>query len=1090
MPANPTGTVTFLFTDIENSTQLARENPGTWEAAKSRHHAILREAIERNNGFVFQIIGDAFCAEFHKAGDALKAAINVQQALQNEPWDEFTIYVRMGIHTGEAELDGSDYRGYMTLSIVQRLMSAGHGGQILVSNTTENLLREQLPEQASLRDMGAQKFAGAPSPVRIFQVVTPDLPTEFPALRTSDNLPNNLPIQLTSFIGREKELADVKRLLQNTRMLTLIGPGGTGKTRLSIGAASEMLDQYPDGVWFVELAPILDPLLVPRTVAIAIGLRDEPQRPVIEMLCDYLARKKILLILDNCEHLVDACARMADQILHAAPNMRILASSREALGIGGEVTYRVPSLGLPNISHLPPVESLTQYESVKLFIDRAAAAVPSFTVTNHNASSLAQICHRLDGIPLAIELAAAKIRVLSLDQIAKRLDDRFRLLISGSRTALERHQTLRAAIDWSYNLLSPAEQALFNRLSIFVDGWTLEAAEAVCSDEEIKNDDILDLLEQLINKSLVIKEETENVSRYHMLETIRQYANEKLVEVEESNALQDKHLKYFLDLAETAEPHLIRPEQLEWLAQLDADYENLRLAFESALNQETAESSLNFCKALGWFWKVRCRWLEGRNRVKRALAKPSQNESKNEKAARVRALVTHADLEWQLGNFEQILSPAQESLELALEISDKRDIAIARFYVGIALRTQDPDQALSLMEQSFAEFQEFNQIFWLALSFPYLSLLRNETMRNVELAREAGERLVLADVLSFCAVSLFTINRIDEAREHVEESEKLYKQIGFHSPSVNSFVFAWIAWLEGDTTKAQSLYMEMLERYSTLGEKVFRSIASSQLGLLMMEAGDLQQGQTYLEQALILSREIEFNEFASLYLAELSNLFYLQRNLEALKQSFRESLSLKNHAFKVLILETILGSLYFQKPEVSARFLGIIDHAKIEYDIWLGAMAKRYCDRAESYARRILGDGAFESAFADGQKMSLDEALDLALKTVEEIDEIILPSDTEAAIVPDRLPSQREAEKQKYGGLTTREREVAAQIAQGKSNQAIAAELFVGLKTVEAHVTRILTKLGFTSRSQIAAWAVAKGLAEAPRDLDSLGREG
>src|SRR5215216_1319610 len=554
MAANPTGTVTFLFTDIENSTALAREYPETWEAARARHHAILGEAIERNNGFVFQIVGDAFCAAFHKAADALKVAIEAQQNLQNEPWSEFTIYVRMGIHTGEAENEGNGYRGYTTLSFVQRLMSAGYGGQILVSGTTENLLREQLSEHINLRNMGSQKFAGVPSSVRVFQVIAPDLPTEFPPLRTIDNLPNNLPTQLTSFVGREKELADVRRLLQNTHLLTLIGPGGTGKTRLSIQAASEMLDQYPDGIWFVELAPILDPSLVPRTTAIAIGLRYEPQRPVIDMLCDYLRQKKILIILDNCEHLVYACAQMADRLLRAAPDTRILASSREALGIGGEVTYRVPSLGLPDISNLPPLELLSQYEAIHLFVDRATAAVPSFTVTNDNAPALAQVCHRLDGIPLAIELAAAKVRVLSVEQIAKRLDDRFRLLTGGSRTVLERHQTLRAAIDWSYNLLSAAEQVLFRRLSVFVGGWTLEAAELVCEGETVKSEDILNLLEQLINKSLVIKEQEGNEARYRMLETIRQYASEKLLEAKGVETIRDKHLAYFVKLVEQAEP--------------------------------------------------------------------------------------------------------------------------------------------------------------------------------------------------------------------------------------------------------------------------------------------------------------------------------------------------------------------------------------------------------------------------------------------------------------------------------------------------------------------------------------------------------
>src|SRR5215211_2027233 len=339
MSQYPTGTVTFLFTDIEGSTKLAREHPETWEAARARHHAILRKAIEANDGVIFQIIGDAFCAAFHKAGDALKAAVKAQQGLQINVWGDCVIRIRMGIHTGEAEARDNEYRGYLTLSLVQRLMSAGHGGQVLVSGAAENLLRGQLPRNVSLRDLGKQNFRDVLQPVRVFQVVAPDLPVEFPPLRSSPSHPNNLPTQLTSFVGREKELTDIQKLLGDTHLLTLIGPGGTGKTRISIQVASGLLDLYPDGLWLVELAPILDPLLVPRVTAITMGLRDEPQRPVIDMLCDYLREKKMLLILDNCEHLVDACARMADRILHAAPEVRILASSREALG-GGKTVYR------------------------------------------------------------------------------------------------------------------------------------------------------------------------------------------------------------------------------------------------------------------------------------------------------------------------------------------------------------------------------------------------------------------------------------------------------------------------------------------------------------------------------------------------------------------------------------------------------------------------------------------------------------------------------------------------------------------------------------------------------------------------------
>lgn len=736
MAGIPTGTVTFLFTDIEGSTKLAREYPETWESVRMRHHAILRGAIESFQGFVFQIIGDAFCSTFHTPGDALKASIKAQQALQSEPWGETTIRVRMGIHTGEAETDGRDYRGYLTMSLVQRLMSSGHGGQILVSHATEHLLRGQLPQDVSLRDMGEHKFKDVPHLTRVFQVQATGLQSEFPPLFTVDAHPNNLPTQLTSFIGRENELADVKKLLQDTHMLTLIGSGGTGKTRLSIQAASEMLNHYPDGVWFVELAPISDALLVARTTAMAMSLREQPHRPLIETLCDYLQEKKLLLILDNCEHLIDSCARMADKILRTAPNMRILASSREALGIGGEVTYHVPSLGMPDIHHLPPVETLSQYEAVKLFIDRATSAVPAFTVTNDNAPALAQICDRLDGIPLAIELAAAKLRVLSLDQIAKRLDDRFRLLTGGSRTALERHQTLRAAIDWSYNLLPSAEQLLFCRLSIFAGGWTLGAAESVCSDESIsggipvgdgiRSEDILNLMEQLIHKSLVITEElqsrtrssSEGSLRYHMLETMRQYASEKLTEVD---ARRDRHAAYFLNLAETVVPFLEKPEPASWLDKLEREHNNLRATLRWAREMGQVELGLRLASALCLFWFMRGYLDEGLAQMSEFL---SLSEGTVDAALRAKALDRAGMLARYQGDLKYAHELIAESLSIRRDLRDRHGVADSLSNLGfVVLHQVDYIQARQLYSEALSIHRELDNPQGIADSLSHLALM-------------------------------------------------------------------------------------------------------------------------------------------------------------------------------------------------------------------------------------------------------------------------------------------------------------------------------------------------------------------------------
>ena len=993
MTQNPTGTVTFLFTDIEGSTRLAREHPETWEAARARHHEILQQAIESNQGLVFQIIGDAFCAAFHRAGNALKAAVQAQQMLQEEHWAETPIRVRMGIHTGEAEAHDGEYRGYLTLSLNQRLMSAGHGGQILISGATEQLLRGQLPKDVSLRDLGRQSFRDVPEPVRVLQVIiAPTLQGEFPPLRAIPSHPNNLPTQLTSFIGREKELADIQKLLTDTHILTLIGPGGTGKTRLSIRVASALLDRFPDGVWLVELAPVLDPLLVSRATAMTMGLRDEPQRPVIDMLCDYLRDKKMLIILDNCEHLVDACARMADKFLHAAPDVRILASSREALGIGGEVTYRVPSLGLPDLGQLPPVESLSQYEAVKLFIDRARSAVPSFSVTNENAPAVAQICSRLDGIPLAIELAAAKVRVLGAEQIAQRLDDRFRLLTGGSRTALERHQTLRAAIDWSYNILPAPEQVLFRRLSVFVGGWTLEAAEAICGDG--LDLEVFDLLEQLINKSLALMEAAQGQTRYHMLETMRQYANEKLIESGEGDTVRERHLAYFLNLAETAEPHLIRPEQLEWLAKLDADYENLRLALEWALDKESAEPSLQLCAVLGQFWTLRGYWLEGTRWLKSALTKPGQ-PSETENRIRARALYQDAILADWLDDLERMKNSAEQSLILAQDTAGKRDIAIARFYAGFALeRLGDPERGIPLMEQSLADFQEIKDLYWEATAFRWLGhtlvsqgRLKEEEriVRHLELARQAGERRNLATALLNRAFQLYQAGQLDEAEKYAEEATSLLNQIRSDIYE-DKFVFAAIAWLKGDYKKAKAIYMDIQAHLGLLGEKNTRAAAIALLGSIALEEGDFGQAHVFLQESLATARELQNHFFIVLRLIEIGNLFYLEGKPDEFKRAYQEGLALSkklNEVEKFHCLVFTLRSIYNRAAHHTVSILGALHHWQMETEFPFDPIFKRIYDRAEAHARQVLSKEEFETAFSEGEKLSLDEAIDLVSKMVE-----------------------------------------------------------------------------------------------------------
>ena len=594
-PDPPTGTVTFFFTDIEGSTKLSQEYSDELPALLARHKQILKQAIEANHGFLFQVVGDAFSVAFDRALDALKAASQAQRALYQEAWMPVSIKVRMGIHTGTANLaeDASiegPYTGYTTLATTQRITSAAYGGQILLSQVTRDLLWQQLPSDITLLDLGEHRLKDLLHPLHIYQVVAPDLPTNFPPLKTLGSFPHNLPLQLTSFVGREREASELKQLLSNTRLLTLIGPGGTGKTRLALKTAEDLLPSFADGIWLVELAPLADPNLILQTIAGIFGLRELPNMPLKDIVTDYLRAKEILLILDNCEHLIEACAQLSENLLRNCPRLKILASSREALGIAGETVYRVPSLSLPDPTQVRR-EALLESESVRLFLERATAAQSKFRLTDQNASSVAQICYRLDGIPLALELAAARVTVFSPEEIATRLGDRFKLLTGGSRTALPRQQTLRALIDWSYGLLSEEEQRLFRQLSVFAGSWTFEAAEAICTtplaqagrgvpERQGEGLDVLTLLTQLVNKSLVMADAdmVQGSTHYHLLETIRQYARDKLLEAGESEQVRTRHLDFFLELAEKAENYMNGPQELEWQELLDRNYDNLRTA--------------------------------------------------------------------------------------------------------------------------------------------------------------------------------------------------------------------------------------------------------------------------------------------------------------------------------------------------------------------------------------------------------------------------------------------------------------------------------------------------------------------------------
>lgn len=776
----PSGTFTFLFTDIEGSIRLWEEFPERMHSVLARHDALLRRAIETHNGTVFKTVGDAFCAAFLTAPEALSAALDAQIALQAEPLpDGMTLRVRMALHTGTAELREKDYFG-QPLNRVSRLMEAAHGGQILLSEVAQGLCRDVLPPSVALLELGEHRLRDLTRPEAVSQMVHPDLPSEFPPLRSLNNpaLFHNLRQQVTSFIGREKETADVIRLLSETRLLTLTGMGGTGKTRLSLQAAVDVLDNYPDGVWLIELAPLTDPALVLQTVALVLGIKEQKGQPLQQTVLDWLAPKSLLLLLDNAEHLLQACAELTSAILRSCPNVSVLVTSREALGIAGEQTYPIPSLSLPDPKQPATVDSVSTYEAVRLFIDRARAVKPDFAVTNDNAPTVAHLCYQLDGIPLALELAAARVRAMPLEQIAARLDDRFRLLTGGSRTALPRQQTLRALVDWSYDLLSEPERTMLCRLSVFSGGWTIEAAESVCAGEEIEDWEVLDFLLSLVDKSLVVYDEHEGNGRYRLLETLRQYAQEKATERGGTEQVRNQHIAYFLQFAQTLKSDMIGAKQSVGMMLLETEHDNLRAALAWCDHApDGAQIGLQFTASLLKFWDVRGYWHEGVMQYKRALSRPGADSPTK---ARADALIGAGTLTRYQAEYRTSRILFEEALQIRQALGDRAGTAQVFNNIGaIELRQGNEAQAKILYEQSLSIRRELNDKVGMAACLLNLGTVAQETGQNLEAWERYRESLVLYEDIgdtSNRAILLTNMGNLALSEKSYEEARTFYKQ--------------------------------------------------------------------------------------------------------------------------------------------------------------------------------------------------------------------------------------------------------------------------------------------------------------------------
>ncbi len=831
--AAPTGTVTFLYTDIEGSTRLAREYPDALPRLLARHDDILNRSVQAYRGHVFQTVGDAFCVAFHSAGDALNAAVSAQRALHTESWEPAPVKVRMGLHTGRADYRQGQYDGYLTLSHVQRLMSAAHGGQVLISLATEELVRDELPAGVTLRDMGERRLKDVVRPERVYQVVIPDLPADFPPIHTLDARRHNLPAQITSFIGREKEMAELGQLLDAYRLVTLTGAGGAGKTRLSLEVATQHLDQFPDGVWLAELAPVAARGLIPPTLLSIFNLREDPHRSAVELLSDYLRGRSMLLLLDNCEHLIEGCAVIAEALLSACPQLHVLATSREALGIPGEVDYHIPSMSTPDTSHLPPLDELAGVESVRLFLERAAAVKTGFQLTHANAPFVAEICSHLDGIPLAIELAASRMKALTPEQVASRLGDRFRLLTGGSRTALPRQQTLRATIDWSYSLLSEQEKTLFRRLAIFAGGWTLQAAEEVCG-ERRDSFDVLESLTHLVEKSLVSTEESAAEIRYRRLETIRQYSYEKLLETDEVDALRDRHLDFFVRFAESVDENLKAGDQILWQKRMAAELDNLRAALEWGLLRHP-DSALRIAGASNLFWTAGGFSAEGFRWTRQALERvdktpiPADVTAEQRLLARARALRGLTRLYLSLGDNANAKRVAEEAVSLYRQSGDRRGLAFALVILAYPL------EFLGERTQAEAALHEANGI-----------------------AHAEGDVYVICRSLNRLArvvVDLYSDLNLPQA--YLEESIHLARGAGLRSQEAQAIeILGVIAAYRKDYDLARRLYQESLGIYEEIGAPFNAILEKSNLAHLERQLGQYVRALGYYRETIVAFRDM------------------------------------------------------------------------------------------------------------------------------------------------------------------------------------------------------------------------------------------
>ncbi|MGD1170315.1 LuxR C-terminal-related transcriptional regulator [Mycobacterium seoulense] len=1071
----PTGTVTLLLADVEGSTRLWETQPDKMTAAMASLNRTVDESVAAHEGVrpLEQGEGDSFVVAFARASDAVACALDLQRA------PLAPIRLRIGVHTGEIQLrDDANYAG-PTVNRTARLRDLAHGGQTVLSGATELMVVDRLPDGVWLADLGSYPLRDLPRPERVVQLCHPDLANEFPPLRVGQAVAShNLPVQLTSFVGRAAEIEQLRQIVTDNRMVTLTGAGGVGKTRLAIEITSDLSDRFPDGQWYVDLAPITIPAVVPVAVARTLGLPDQQGRSTTELLTRYFGRRNMLLLLDNCEHLLDACVALTEELLKLCPQLTILATSREPLGVPGEFGWRVPSLGLAD-------------EAVELFADRARRSRPGFVVEEDNREAVEEICRRLDGMPLAIELAAARVRALSLQQILDSLHDRFRLLTGGARTAVRRQQTLRASVDWSHALLTEPERMLFRRLAAFAGDFDLPAAQAVGAGSEVESYQLLDQLSLLVDKSLVVADDTGATMRYRLLETVRQYAQEKLGESGESDEVRTRHRDYYVAKAAQLEPQG-RSGDEQFLRWAETEVENLRAAFTWCRENSDLETGLRLIVLLRPLWLRGGRVLEGIAGLDAVLSQVGHSDIAP--AVWAEAVVQRQALQGWVGNPIE-LHPAERALAIARELDDPALITraligcgmsavytpkVAQSYYAEAIRlarAADDDWSLCQIYSHQATVGAF-------AGEPIRGRAAAETGRD--LADKLGDRFYSRNCRTWLAIALMMQGHLAEAEEVAgslaEEAEAAGEVVmKIYGHTVHSVVLSRQGRAAAARSAAQSALMAADAVGGAAEDTVYAMLADAALS-----AGDaveaFRMAQTAWERTNsireVFTRSVNPIAEAALACGHLDVARRWADENVAVVPGYQQVVALTARAFiavaqgeygqaerdahEALAVAARVGG-YLRVPDAfeclarlaavagshahahAARLLGAADAMRQRTGEVRRPMYQAGVDAAGATCREALGQAAFDAAWAEGAALSTEEAIAYA----------------------QRGRGERKRPTSGRGSLTPMEQDVVRLVREGLGNKDIGARLFISPRTVQTHLTHVYAKLGISSRVEL-----------------------